>query len=203
MEEFARNNETELNQNSSLGGVIANHNQEAESELDELESQGDSMESLMQVLVPTRDGAQIPLTQVASIEYVRGPQVIKSEDTFLVGYVIFDKKPQFAEVDVVEQAARYLKSRIDTGELVLPAGVSYTFAGSYENQVRASKRLRIVLPLALMIIFLILYFQFKSTSTTLLVFSGILVEAREEGSDTSTTSASTPPRSTGLFIDAG
>jgi len=57
----------------------------------------------------------------------------------------------------------------------VPAGVSYRFAGSYENQVRAQKKLALVLPLALFIIFLILYFQFRSTITTLLVFSGIIV----------------------------
>ena len=134
-----------------------------------------SIEALSSVLIPARSGAQVPLTQVADIVYVRGPQVIKSEDTFLVGYVIFDKKANVAEVNVVEQADRFLKDKIKSGELMLPAGVSYTFTGSYENQVRASKRLSIVLPLALFIIFLILYFQFKSTSTTLLVFSGILV----------------------------
>ena len=57
----------------------------------------------------------------------------------------------------------------------MPAGVSYTFAGSYENQIRATKKLAVVLPLALFIIFMILYFQFRTVSTTLLVFSGILV----------------------------
>ena len=56
------------------------------------------------------DGSQIPLTQLADIRYVRGPQVIKSEDTFLIGYVLFDKKPGFAEVDVVEACQRYLDS---------------------------------------------------------------------------------------------
>ena len=134
-----------------------------------------SIEDLGRVLVPTRTGAQIPLEQLAEIIYVRGPQVIKSEDTFLVGYVIFDKQDGTAEVDVVEEADRYLKDRIASGELVLPDGVSYSFAGSFENQVRANKRLIVVLPLALFIIFLILYFQFKSVSTTLLVFSGIIV----------------------------
>ena len=134
-----------------------------------------SIEDLGRVLVPTRTGAQIPLEQLARIEYVRGPQVIKSEDTFLLGYVIFDKKDGMAEVDVVEQVDRYLKEKIATGDLVLTAGVSYSFAGSFESQVRANKRLSLVLPLALFIIFLILYFQFKSTSTTLLVFSGIMV----------------------------
>ena len=135
----------------------------------------DNIESLESILVPAPGGVQIPLIQLADIIYVRGPQVIKSEDTFLTGYVLFDKKGDWAEVDVVEQAQRYLQSKIDSGELVIPAGVSYAFAGNYENQLRATKRLRIVLPLALFIIFLILYFQFKRVSTTLIVFSGIFV----------------------------
>jgi copper/silver efflux system protein len=132
-------------------------------------------DTLAKILVPAPGGAQIPLTQLSKINYVRGPQVIKSEDTFLLGYVLFDMKPGFAEVDVVEQASAYLKNKIAAGELDIPAGVSYTFAGSYENQVRSEKKLMIVLPLALFIIFLILYFQFKRASTTFLVFSGILV----------------------------
>lgn len=135
----------------------------------------DSIEELSEVLVPTKDGAQIPLAQVAELNFVRGPQVIKSEDTFLVGYVLFDKKPDIAEVDVVNRAQRYLKEKMESGEFVLPPGTSYKFAGSYENQVRSEKRLAVVLPLSLFIIFLILYFQFKSVPTTLLVFSGILV----------------------------
>ncbi len=134
-----------------------------------------SIEALSRVLVPAPGGARVPLTQLAKINYVRGPQVIKSEDTFLMGYVLFDMKPGFAEVDVVEAARDYLEHKIKSGELVIPAGVSYTFAGSYENQVRSEKKLMIVLPLALFIIFLILYFQFKRVSTTMLVFTGIIV----------------------------
>ena len=135
----------------------------------------DTIESLEYILVPAPDGTQIPIGQLAEIIYVRGPQVIKSEDTFLVGYVLFDKKEGWAEVDVVEQAQRFLQNKINTGELVIPEGVSYTFAGSYENQLRAAEKLRIVLPLALFIIFLILYFKFHKVSTTLIVFSGIFV----------------------------
>ena len=127
------------------------------------------------VLISSPSDAQIPLKQLAVIKYVKGPQVIKSEDTFLTGYVIFDKRGDYAEVDVVEQAKRYLEQKIKTGELVIPAGVSYSFAGNYQNQIRAAKKLAIVLPLALFTIFLILYFQFKKVSTTMLVFSGILV----------------------------
>ena len=135
----------------------------------------EAMESLDRILVAAPDGAQIPLGQLARIHYVRGPQVIKSEDTFLVGYVLFDKKPGYAEVDVVEACRAELEARISSGELEIPAGVSYVFAGSYENQLRAQERLRVVLPLALLTIFLILYFQFKNVPATLLVFSGILL----------------------------
>jgi copper/silver efflux system protein len=135
----------------------------------------DSIEGLERILVPAPDGAQIPLGQLAEIRYVRGPQVIKSEDTFLIGYVLFDKKPGFAEVDVVEACQAYLAAKLASGELQLPVGVSYSFAGSYENQLRAQKKLAVVLPLALFLIFLILYLQFGRTSTTMLVFSGIFV----------------------------
>lgn len=135
----------------------------------------DSIESLGKILIPASNGAQIPLMQLADIRYVRGPQAIKSEDTFLVGYIIFDKKSGHAEVDVVEQAQAYLKQKMESGEWELPSGVSYTFAGSYENQIRAQKTLSIILPIALFIIFMILYFQFRSVLTTLMVFSGILV----------------------------
>jgi len=133
------------------------------------------IESIEKILVPTRDGAHVPLTQVAHINYVRGPQVVKSEDTFLVGYVLFDMKAGNAEVDVVEACQRYLKAKIDSGKFNLPDGVSYVFAGNYENQIRSQKTLMVVLPVALFAIFLILYFQFRSVITTSLVFSGILV----------------------------
>jgi len=135
----------------------------------------DQIETIGSILVAAPDGRQIPLGELAQIEYVRGPQVIKSENTFLVGYVLFDKQPGHAEVDVVEAAQRYLKARIADGTLVVPAGVSYAFAGSYENQVRAAKRLSLVLPIALAIIFLIIYFQFRSVGTTLIVFSGVFI----------------------------
>jgi len=135
----------------------------------------DQIETLGEILVAAPDGTQIPIEQVADISYVRGPQVIKSEDTFLVGYVLFDKKPGHAEVDVVEDCKRYLQQKRETGEFIIPSGVSYTFAGSYKNQIRAQKTLSLVLPLALFIIFIILYFQFRSAVTTSLVFTGIMV----------------------------
>jgi Cu(I)/Ag(I) efflux system membrane protein CusA/SilA len=135
----------------------------------------DTPEGLGEILVPTPAGAQIPLGQLAEIRYIRGPQAIKSEDTFLVGYVVFDKRAEAAEVDVVEEAQAFLRAKLDSGEFSLPAGVSYTFAGNYENQLRAQQTLSVVLPIALLVIFLILYLQFASVTTTLIVFSGIAV----------------------------
>ncbi|EDY82589.1 RND transporter, HAE1/HME family, permease protein [Verrucomicrobiia bacterium DG1235] len=136
----------------------------------------DSIEAIESILVAAPDGTQIPLKELASINYLRGPQVIKSENTFLAGYVIFDKQPDFAEVDVVEQAQAYLQGKLDDGSWQLPAGVAFPKAiGSYENQVRAEKKLQLVLPIALFAIFLVLYFQFKKIPVTLLVFSGIAV----------------------------
>ncbi|MGE4285644.1 MAG: efflux RND transporter permease subunit, partial [Phycisphaerae bacterium] len=135
----------------------------------------DSFEALGDILLPAGSEAQIPIKEVARIEYVRGPQVIKSEDTFLTGYVLFDKKDGLAEVDVVERCRAFLSEKNASGELIIPAGVSYSFAGNYENQIRSQKTLSIVMPIALCVIFLLLYMQFKSALTTTLVFSGILV----------------------------
>ncbi|MHC4398944.1 MAG: efflux RND transporter permease subunit [Planctomycetota bacterium] len=133
------------------------------------------IETMKKILVPAKDGSQIPLAQVADIEYVRGPQAIKSEDTFLIAYVLFDMKPGEAEVNVVEDCQRYLEEKRGSGEFVLPPKVSYKFAGNYENQLRAQEKLMVVLPLALFTIFIILYFQFRSVITTSLVFSGIAI----------------------------
>lgn len=135
----------------------------------------DSPEMIEQVLIPTGTGISVPLTELANIKYVQGPQVIKSENTFLIGYVIFDKNAGYSEVDVVEEAQNYLQQKIDNKELKVPAGISYVFTGNYENQVRAEKRLAVVIPIVLVIILLILYFQFKKIPTTLMVFSGIAV----------------------------
>jgi Cu(I)/Ag(I) efflux system membrane protein CusA/SilA len=87
--------------------------------------------------------------------------------------VLLDKKEGFSEVEVVEEAQNAIQQKIGSGELIVPSGVSYKFSGSYENQVRAEKRLAIIVPLVLVIIFLILYFQFRSVSTSFMIFAGI------------------------------
>ncbi|NIJ46365.1 Cu(I)/Ag(I) efflux system membrane protein CusA/SilA [Wenyingzhuangia heitensis] len=132
-------------------------------------------ETLKNIYVSLANGGQIPLGDLVTFRYEQGAQVIKSEDTFLVGYVLFDKLEGYAEVDVVENAQDLLQQKIKSGVLKIPKGINYQFTGTYENQLRAEKTLSVVVPLALGIIFLILYFQFKSISTSLMVFTGISV----------------------------
>jgi Cu(I)/Ag(I) efflux system membrane protein CusA/SilA len=135
----------------------------------------DNPEAISRILIPAMNGVQIPIGEVAEVAYTRGAQMIKSEDTFLVGYVIFDKNDGTAEVEVVEEAENVLREQIRTGELNLPYGVSYKFAGNYEHQIRAAKRLSIVIPVSLVVILLLLYFQFRTVTASLIHFSGVFV----------------------------
>lgn len=138
----------------------------------ELRNDPDAMGML---LVPIANGTQIPLKELAEIEYSKGAQMIQSENTFLVGYVIFDKQNGKAEVDVVNETRKLLEDKISRGEIKLPTGVSYKFAGNYEQQQRATDRLMIVVPMTLMIVFMILYFQFNSITASLIHFSGVFM----------------------------
>lgn len=135
----------------------------------------DSVEALERIFVPAPGGAQVPLGQLAEVRYARGPQVIRTEDAFLTSYVLFDRAAGLAEVDVVEAAKARVEAAIAQGRLEVPSGVSYRFAGRYENQLRSEKRLLILIPLALMLVFLILYLQFRRSATALIVFSGVLI----------------------------
>ncbi|MDP2424712.1 MAG: efflux RND transporter permease subunit, partial [Bacteroidales bacterium] len=135
----------------------------------------DDPEMMKRILISTPTGTQIPLEEIAEINYRPGPMMIRGENTFLVGYILLDKKDGFAEISVVEDARKFLQQKIVDGVLVVPPGVSYKFSGSYENQIRAEKRLAIIVPLVLVLIFLILYFQFRSSATSLMVFSAIAI----------------------------
>ncbi len=133
------------------------------------------LESLGSILIPTPQGQHIPLRELSEIRFKKQAQVIKSEDTFLTSYVVFDKKEHTAEVEVVREARDFLETKIASGDLKLPAGVNYVFAGSYENQLRAQKRLALLIPLTLIAIFVILYLQFRSSAVACIIFSGVFV----------------------------
>ncbi len=157
-----------------------------------------SLDELSKVLVYNPKGVTVPLGQVADIKYVKGPQNIKSEDTFLLSYVLLDKKSGYSEIDTVEEVKSWLEYNVSEFEKSFAArteklgrplteyeraslsgldlrGCNIEFSGNYQNQQRASRRLMIILPLALGLIFLILYAQFKAISKSLIIFSGIAV----------------------------
>ncbi|HPQ09273.1 MAG TPA: efflux RND transporter permease subunit [Bacteroidia bacterium] len=135
----------------------------------------DNPEALKKVLIPTPTNAFVPLEELCEIVYKKGPQMIRGENTFLNAYVIFDKKPGYAEVDVVEEAQRFIDSKIQSGDLKVPQGISFKFSGNFEHQVRATKKLLIIIPLSLIAIFLLLYFQFKTITASFIHFSGVFV----------------------------
>jgi Cu(I)/Ag(I) efflux system membrane protein CusA/SilA len=134
----------------------------------------DDFDMLPRILVPTPAGAQIPIAQVCDIEYTIGPSMIKSEDTLLVGYVTFNTRER-DEVSVVEDAGKLVKAKIASGELNLPKGYYIKWAGQFENQIRANKRLAVLLPICLFVNFFILYIQFRSVMTTLFIYFAIPV----------------------------
>ena len=135
----------------------------------------DDPSAIESIFIQTPSSGQIPLGELISIRYEQGPQSIKSEDGFLVSYVLFDKESGYAETDVVNQTRAYLESQIESGAIVVPDEINYAFGGNFEQQERANKKLSLVLPIALAIIFLILYLQFRSATTALIVFSGVFV----------------------------
>jgi Cu(I)/Ag(I) efflux system membrane protein CusA/SilA len=125
------------------------------------------------IWIKTPEGAHLPLKELAELKYEQGPQSIKSENGFLVSYVLFDKEQGEAELTVVDRAKKEIQELRQNGGLVLPEGIQLEFAGN--QQQRAAKRLSIAIPVALALIFIILYLQFRSTALTFMVFSGVAV----------------------------
>jgi Cu(I)/Ag(I) efflux system membrane protein CusA/SilA len=113
-------------------------------------------QALGQVLVATPSGAQIPLSEVASIEHARGPAMISSENGLLLATVLLNV--QGRDVGGFVEEARATVAR----DVVLPAGYYVGWSGRWENQERARARLQVVLPIVLLVIFVLLYFTYHS-----------------------------------------
>ncbi len=127
----------------------------------------DTPEKLRRILVPTPTGAQVPITQLADIRIVKGPPVIKSENARNNAWVYVDIR----DIDVGTYVKRARKVVAD--EIKLPPGYSMVWSGQYEYMVRAQKRLMIVVPLTLIIIFLLLYFNFRNIGESLIVMLSV------------------------------
>lgn len=135
----------------------------------------DSIEALQQTLINTPTGAAIPLSSVAKIRYVKGPQMIKSENTFLNGYVTFDKTADATQIDVVNRVLEHIDALIESKQLIVPQGITFKAAGSFEEKLEFDKNMKLIVPITLFVIFVILYLQFKSTGITLILLTGIAV----------------------------
>ncbi len=127
----------------------------------------DSPERLQRVLIPTPTGVQIPLSLVAEIKLRRGPPVIKSENARPNAWVYVDIKTS----DIGGFVAKAKKALAE--QVRIPPGYTVTWSGQFEYMERAAKRLRIVLPLTLLIIFLLLYFNFRNITEPLVVMLSI------------------------------
>lgn len=127
----------------------------------------DNLDSLKRVLIPTPTGAQIPLSLVADLQLRRGPPGIKSENSRPNAWVYVDIKTS----DIggyVAQAKEVVASQVD-----IPPGYNLVWSGQFEYMERAAERLRIVVPATLLVIFLLLYFNFRNITAPLVVMLSI------------------------------
>jgi len=126
-----------------------------------------TLEDLKRVLVSTPTGQQIPITQLADVNLVKGPTVVKSEGSQLVGYVYVDVAGRDLG-SYVQEAQQIVAQQIQ-----LPKGYHLNWSGQYEYMQRAKARLMYVVPLTLLIVFLLLYLNFQSIARSLIVLLSV------------------------------
>src|SRR5437870_1318349 len=125
----------------------------------------DNVEELSRVLIATPSGAQIPISEVAKISFSRGPAMIRDEDGQLTGYIYIDLNTTDYG-GFVDQASKVLREKLQ-----LPAGYTYHWSAEYEFQLRATERMKIILPVVFFVIFLLLYLVFHNlTEAMVLIF---------------------------------
>ena len=123
----------------------------------------DNLDELQRILIPTPTGAHIPLGQLASMHLRRGAPVIKTEDSRPNAWVYIDTKTD----DIGGYVSKAKK--IVAAQVKIPAGYSLSWSGQFEYMERAAERLRIVIPITLLSIFLLLYLNFRNISAPLVV----------------------------------
>lgn len=127
----------------------------------------DSLESIRNLMLQSPNGSWVRLTDVASVDIESGPPQIRRDD--VQRRVVIQANVQGRDMgSVVAELDRRIRTEID-----LPAGYSVVFGGQFENQQRAQKRLMIVVPLSLGLIFLLLYFAFRSVGQAVLIMVNV------------------------------
>ncbi len=127
----------------------------------------DNLDSLKRVLIPTPTGAQIPLSLVAELNLRRGPPSIKSENSRPNAWVYVDIKTSDIGGYVAEA------KEVVANQVKIPPGYDLVWSGQFEYMERAEERLRIVVPATLLVIFLLLYFNFRNITAPLVVMLSI------------------------------
>ncbi|MBF0118981.1 MAG: efflux RND transporter permease subunit [Desulfobacterales bacterium] len=127
----------------------------------------DNVEALQRVLVPTAMGAQIPLGQLADIKMIQGPSMLRDENGFLSGYVYV----YITGRDIggyVEEAKKKVNEKLS-----LPIGYSLQWSGQYENMMRVKERMKVIIPITLVLIFILLYANTQSAFKALFVMLAV------------------------------
>ncbi len=127
----------------------------------------DNLDALRRILIPTPSGAQIPISYVADLQIKKGPPVIKTENARYNSWIYVDLR----DIDVGTYVAEAQK--VVNKEIKIPPGYTVTWSGQYEYMQRAKKRLEIVVPITLLIIFLLLYFNFRNMQESLIVLASL------------------------------
>jgi len=130
-----------------------------------------NIDDVSQLLIPTKNNQQIPLSQVANIDFTVGPAQISREEgkrRIVIGFNVAGRDVQ----SVVEEIQQKLSSQVK-----LPSGYYFTYGGQFENLQMASARLMIAVPISLLLIFMLLYFTFHSFKQAILIFTAIPMSA--------------------------
>jgi cobalt-zinc-cadmium resistance protein CzcA len=133
--------------------------------------QRQDLEQVRSLLVPLRGGSNVPLSYLADVNIVNGPNQIQREDAkrrIVVGFNVRGRDVQ----SLVDELKQKTEKKLD-----LPAGYYITYGGAFENLNRAKSRLAVAVPISLIMIFVLLFFAFKSIRQGLLIFSSIPLSA--------------------------
>jgi Cu(I)/Ag(I) efflux system membrane protein CusA/SilA len=129
----------------------------------------DDLASLRRVLLPIPGGGQIPMEEIADVKLVQGPSMIRNENGLLAGYVYVDFDTSKIDIGTyVDQAKKAVAAAVK-----VPTGYSMTWSGQYENMLRVRERLKIILPITLVLIFGLLYLNTKSSAKASIVMLAV------------------------------
>ena len=126
-----------------------------------------NLDQLERVLVPTANGVQVPMTELADVTVNSGPSMIRDENGMLAGYVFVDITGR--DIGSYVEEAKKLVAK----DLKLPTGYSLIWSGQYENMIRVRERLKIVIPITIFLIFLLLYMNTKSAFKAVIVMLAV------------------------------